>query len=112
MLGVVLALLTALLFGLSGLGQKAALPSAQRFRYRDLARNKRWLASVALGCLGALSYLAALSLAPLSSVMPILSASFVVPVVGGAALLKERVSKRQWLCVVVLVAGVALVTVS
>ncbi len=112
MWGILAALLTALLFGLSGLGQKAALPSAQRFRFRDLASNRRWLASVALGALGALSYLAALSLAPLSSVMPILSASFVVPVVGGAALLKERVSRRQWLCVSVLVIGVVLVTFS
>lgn len=105
--GVALALLAAFLFGLSALGQKAALPAKLRKRY--LLLNKRWLLSVGVGSAGGLSFLAALSAAPLPVVMPLLTASVAVPIVGGALWLKEPLRRRQWLFIALLLAGVALV---
>jgi len=109
MLGTALALITSVLFGISVAVFKYSLGGMGIFTIQGMLRNRRWFLALGIGLMGVLTYVAAMAVAPLSTVQPILSLSMVVPIVTGAILFKEKLEVWRWLCMLVLLAGIFLV---
>lgn len=108
MLGVLLSFIMALCYGISATLQKYAVSSMKKFSFRKLFKNGKWLASMVIGALGSLSYLLALRVTPISTIQVFLSLSIVIPIVAGFLFFKEKMKVVQWLCVVMIIAGVSL----
>ncbi|MFQ5647943.1 MAG: hypothetical protein ACE5FW_01790 [Candidatus Aenigmatarchaeota archaeon] len=110
MLGIALALLASVLFGISVAIFKYSMGALKTFTIQGMVKNKRWLLALAVGLAGVVVYVMAMIVAPLSTVQPILSFSMLIPVLVGAALFKEKLEVWRWLCVLVLLAGIFLVS--
>ena len=110
MLGLALALVTATLFGISVAMFKRSLGHLEHFTIKDMVKHKKWLGALVVGLVGVLTYIMAMIEAPLSTVQPILSFSMVIPILVGAALFKEKLEVWRWLFVVILLAGIFLVS--
>ena len=110
MLGLALALVTATLFGISVALFKHSLGHLEHFTIKDMVKHKKWLGALVVGLVGVLTYIMAMIEAPLSTVQPILSFSMVIPILVGAALFKEKLEVWRWLFVVILLAGIFLVS--
>jgi drug/metabolite transporter (DMT)-like permease len=74
---------------------------------RQLARRRRWRIGMLLAFLGWPLHAAALMLAPLTAVQPALAAGLLILLVAAARMLGERVSLRDVLGVLAIVAGEA-----
>ena len=109
MIGVILSLLTALLFGASVAIFKHSMGKHEKFSVKKIARNKVWLVGLAIGLLGVVAYVFAMALAPLTTVQPIISFSMVIPILAGAFIFKEKMEGWRWLLVAVLAVGIILV---
>ena len=110
MLGIALAILSATLFGISVALFKHSLGHLEHFTIKDMLRHKKWLGALIVGLVGVVTYIMAMIAAPLSTVQPMLSFSMVIPILVGAALFKEKLEVWRWLFVIVLLAGIFLVS--
>ncbi len=111
MLGIILSLVAAVCYGISAAMQKhavAKITAKKRFSFRRLLKNARWYASLGVGGIGILAYLTAMIYAPLSTVQVFLSLTLVISVLAGFMFFKERMKVKEWLCVVMIIAGVFL----
>jgi drug/metabolite transporter (DMT)-like permease len=108
MLGILLSLIVALCYGVSAAMQKYAISSMEKFSFRRLFRNKKWLASLLVGFLGTSAYLLAVKTAPLSTVQIFLSLSIIIPILAGFVFFKENLKKREWVCISLIVLGIIL----
>jgi uncharacterized membrane protein len=72
-----------------------------------LLRNRRWLAATGLGLAGWPLEIAALLLAPLTVVQPCLASGLILLLWLGVKRLDERPSRREWIAVAAIIAGVA-----
>ncbi len=109
MLGVILSLATALLFGASVAIFKHSMGKHKKFSIKDIARNRKWLAGLVIGLIGVVTYVFAMAMSPLTTVQPIISFSMVIPIMVGAFIFKEKMEGWRWLLVAVLAAGIILV---
>ena len=89
---------------------KYSMGTLKKFTLEGMVRNKRWLLALIVGLIGVITYVMAMIVAPLSTVQPILSFSMVIPILIGAALFKEKLEGWRWLFVLVLLAGIFLVS--
>ena len=62
MIGILLSLLTALLFGISVAIFKHSMKAHTDFSVRDIARNKVWLGGLVIGLMGVVAYVFAMAL--------------------------------------------------
>ena len=108
MLGVLLSLIVAICYGISATIQKYAISSMKKFSFKLLFKNRKWLVSLLVGTIGTLLYLFAVKIAPLSTVQVFLAISIIVPILAGFLFFKEKLKVREWLCVVLVIAGVFL----
>ena len=109
MLGIALSLITAFLFGLSATMQKYAIAKMKgKFSFKKMLFNVRWLGATCIGLFGIIAYVFAMRYAPLSTVQVFLALSIVVPIIAGFMFFKEKLSTREWICVVLILAGIAL----
>ena len=108
MLGVLLSLIVAVCYGISAAMQKYAISSMEKFSFRRLFKNKKWIASILVGTVGTLAYLLAMKTAPLSTVQVFLSFSIIIPILAGFVFFKEKLKMREWICVSLIVIGVIL----
>jgi multidrug transporter EmrE-like cation transporter len=108
MLGVLLSLIVAVCYGISAAMQKYAISRMERFSFRRLFKNARWLAALLVGFVGTITYLLAVKIAPLSTVQVFLSLSIIIPILVGASLFKEYLRKSEWLCVCLILVGICL----
>jgi len=74
-----------------------------------LLRRWRWLLGFALGVIGILPQVVALQLAPFVVVQPALTVGLLLVLAVAVRTLDERVGAREWIAVVAIIAGVALV---
>ena len=107
LLGIVLGIIAAVLFGVTITIQKYSLEEFRKFTLGKMVRNKHWLSSIAVGFVGALFYIQALSTEQLSTIQPMMSSiSMLVPVFFGAFFLREKMGGRRWVLIGVLVLGI------
>ena len=113
-LAIVLALVTAFLYALSNvleLTEAEQVPDEYALRVglmTRLVRRPRWLLGLLCDVFGYISQAAALALAAVVFVEPILALAIVISLILGAALTKRRLRPGDWVCAVVLSAGLAL----
>ena len=113
-LAIVLALLTAFLYALSNvleLTEAEQVPDEYALRVglmTRLVRRPRWLLGLLCDVFGYISQAAALALAAVVFVEPILALAIVISLILGAAMTKRRLRPGDWVCAVMLSAGLAL----
>jgi drug/metabolite transporter (DMT)-like permease len=111
---IVLALLTAFLYALSNvleLTEAEQVPDEYALRVglmTRLIRRPRWLLGLLCDVFGYISQAAALALASVVFVEPILALAIVISLILGAAMTKRRLRPGDWACAAVLSAGLAL----
>ena len=110
--GIILSIIAALAFGVSIALQKYSMKSVGRFSFKRIARNRVWLAALAIGIIGILMYLAALNMADLSTVQPVTSLTLAVPVLAGVFFFKEKLGGFEWALLALVVLGIVLVSIS
>jgi drug/metabolite transporter (DMT)-like permease len=108
-IGIVLALVTAICFGLSTAVQKYALSKMKKFSIKGMLKNKRWLSSLIVGAVGIAAYLFAMRLTDLSVVQSIVSVALIIPMIVGFAFFKERLVVYEWVSIILILIGVFLV---
>jgi drug/metabolite transporter (DMT)-like permease len=108
MLGVLLSLIVAICYGISAAMQKYAISKMEKFSFRHLFVNKKWLASLLVGLVGTVAYLLAVKTAPLSTVQVFLSLSIIIPILAGFVFFKEHLKDREWVCISLIVLGIVL----
>ena len=108
---VTLAVLSAFLAGLSVTMQKAGIMTAKAFSARDLLSSKRWLLSVCLAGTSFVLYTAALGMERLSVIQPLLAASVIFAAVASHHINMEKLTIKGALAVVLVFAGVLLLSV-
>ena len=108
MLGILLSLIIAVCYGISAAMQKYAISKMEKFSFRQLFKNVRWLVALLVGLVGTVTYLLAVKIAPLSTVQVFLSLSIIIPILVGASLFKEKLRTREWICVCMILVGICL----
>jgi len=113
-LAIVLALVTAFLYALSNvleLTEAEQVPDEYALRVglmTRLIRRPRWLLGLLCDVFGYISQAAALALASVVFVEPILALAIVISLILGAAMTKRRLRGADWVCAAVLSGGLAL----
>jgi drug/metabolite transporter (DMT)-like permease len=77
---------------------------------RRVVTNRHFLAGIFFMAVSFFSFLAVLSWADLSFVLPATSLSFVITTVGAKLFLKERISATRWAGILLVCVGVALIS--
>lgn len=108
--GIVLALLTSLIFGVSVTLQKHSLRNIELFTIKGILSHRMWLLALLIGFSGVGVYILAMNYAPLSTVQPILAMSMIIPIISGVIFFNERQEVHKWLFVILVIAGIALVS--
>ena len=111
-LGIVLALVASVCFGISVALQKYGLKSMKKFSFAAMVKNKRWIFALVIGIVGILLYLVALNLADLSLVQPLTSLTIIIPVIAGVAFFKEKIGGIKWALLALVIIGVVLISIS
>ena len=111
-LGIVLAIVASVCFGISVALQKYGLKSMKTFSFAGMVKNKRWILALLIGIVGILLYLAALNLADLSVVQPLASLTIIIPVIAGVLFFKEKIGGIKWALLALVVIGVILISIS
>jgi len=109
MLGLLLSVFAAVLFGFSTVLQKHCLRGLPRVSFKKVIKNKLWLLSLLIGLTGIFFYLAALKCAEISIVQPMLSISIAIPVLVGWFRFGERIGFR-WVHILLIIAGVLMLS--
>ena len=110
-LGIVLSVIAAVCFGISVAIQKYSLVDMKDFSIKKMAKNKKWGFAFLVGIVGIVIYLAALNLEQISTVQPITSLSLVIPIIAGIIWFKEKLEVKKWLFLVLVLAGIVLVSI-
>lgn len=116
--GTVVAIVSAALYDLGYVLEKRALADLPPLRtnpvalIRTVTRSRLWLAGFAAMVLGLLLQVAALTMAPVSVVQPVLAAGLVVLVAAGGPLLGERLGRRERSALLLVVGAVIAIAVS
>jgi drug/metabolite transporter (DMT)-like permease len=111
---IVLALVTAFMYALSNvleLTEAEQVPDEYALRVglmTRLVRRPRWLLGLLCDVFGYISQAAALALASVVFVEPILALAIVISLILGAAMTKRRLRPGDWVCAAVLSGGLAL----
>jgi drug/metabolite transporter (DMT)-like permease len=108
-LGLILAFITAICFGLSTAIQKYALNRMKKFSIKGMLKNKKWLSSLIVGAAGVISYLFAMRIAELSLVQSIVSLAIIIPMLVGFVFFKERLVIYEWVSIILILVGIFLV---
>ena len=109
--GLLLAVLASLCFGISVAIQKYSLNEIKNFSLKQMIKSKKWVSALGIGIVGVVIYLVALNLEPISTVQPLTSLSFIIPIIAGIAFFKEKLEVKKWAFLVLVLAGIVLVTI-
>ena len=97
--------------GMKQVGEISTLKAGELLRTAWRALTNRWfLVGLFFMALSFFSFLAVLSWADLSLVLPATSISFVITTVGAKLYLKEQISPVRWAGIVLVCVGVALIS--
>ena len=96
--------------GMKQVGEIATLNARALLRVAGRILTNRWfLVGLFFMAVSFFSFLAVLSWADLSLVLPATSVSFVITTIGAKIFLKERISLNRWVGIVLVCIGVALI---
>ena len=109
MLGIVLALVAAVLIGIGISFQRIGLKGT-KFSLR-LLRSKYWVIGNSIAVLAFLIYYFALTVEKLSIIQPLINTSIVFTVIFGYLFLREKSNKTELLLLLIIFFGVVLLTV-
>lgn len=109
MIGVILAFVTAICFGLSTAIQKYALNKMPKFSIKNMLKDRGWLSSLIVSGVGVATYLITMRLIELSLVQSIVSLAIIVPMIIGLIFFKERLVVFEWVSIILILAGIFLV---
>jgi len=112
MLGILLALLSAIFFGVAVAIQKYAFQDLKKFSLSGMATNGRWILSMVIGLSGLVIYVIALSIDDLSTVQPVASIYLLIPIFTGAFIFKEHIGGKKWSLIGLFLIGMLLVSLS
>ena len=112
MLGILLAVIAAICYGMSAVVQKYSMEVFDVFHIRQIIRHKIWILSMVIGLSGVLFYMSALTMTDLVVTQPILSISLLIHFIAGVTLFKEKLVFRQWIAIFLVILGIVLVSVS
>jgi drug/metabolite transporter (DMT)-like permease len=107
--GILLSTAAAILFGVSTVLQKQAMGRMKKFSLRALLHNRGWIGSLAVGGLGLLFYLEAVSFFDITMIQPMVTASVIIPIIAGGIMFRERLGARKWLAIFIILIGIAAV---
>ena len=110
MLGALLSILAALLFGTSTAIQKYRIRKIRKFSVRRLSRDRTWLFSVLVAVFGIVLYMVALSYESITLVQPLMSTSILIPVLAGWVFFDEKIGTK-WIHIIFIFVGVILLSV-
>jgi drug/metabolite transporter (DMT)-like permease len=97
--------------GMKQIGEIATLDLRELLRIAGRALTNRWfLVGVLFMAVSFFSFLAVLSWADLSLVLPATSISFVITTIGAKFYLQEKISLVRWAGIVLVCIGVALIS--
>ena len=97
--------------GMKQVGEIATLNTRELLRIAGRTLTNRWfLVGVLFMALSFFSFLAVLSWADLSLVLPATSISFVITTIGAKLYLQEKISPVRWAGIVLVCIGVALIS--
>jgi drug/metabolite transporter (DMT)-like permease len=110
LLGILLAIVTSLMWNIAPIVQKEALGTMERIdlggvlgQTRALFKNRRWLAGFSLSLIGGLTYLLATQLAGIVVVQPLMNVGLIALVVLSHHRLGEEIDTRAIVGVIVLI---------
>ncbi|HKQ06968.1 MAG TPA: EamA family transporter [Blastocatellia bacterium] len=97
--------------GMKQVGEIATLNGRELLRIAGRALTNKWfLFGLFFMTVSFFSFLAVLSWAALSLVLPATSVSFVITTIGAKLILKEKISSVRWAGIVLVCVGVALIS--
>ena len=97
--------------GMKEVGEISTLRLNELFKIaRRVITNRHFLAGIFFMAVSFFSFLAVLSWADLSFVLPATSLSFVISTVGAKMFLRERISPVRWAGILLVCIGVALIS--
>jgi drug/metabolite transporter (DMT)-like permease len=97
--------------GMKQVGEIATLNWRELLRIAGRALTNKWfLFGLFFMAVSFFSFLAVLSWADLSLVLPATSVSFVITTIGAKLILKEKISSVRWAGIVLVCVGVALIS--
>jgi drug/metabolite transporter (DMT)-like permease len=97
--------------GMKQVGEIATLNARELLRIAGRTLTNKWfLVGLFFMALSFFSFLAVLSWADLSLVLPATSISFVITTIGAKFFLKERINLSRWAGIVLVCIGVALIS--
>jgi len=97
--------------GMKQVGEIATLNGRELLRIAGRALTNKWfLFGLFFMAVSFFSFLAVLSWADLSLVLPATSVSFVITTIGAKLILKEKISSVRWAGIVLVCIGVALIS--
>ena len=97
--------------GMKQVGEISTLDARELLRIAGRTLANRWfLVGLFFMAVSFFSFLAVLSWADLSLVLPATSVSFVITTVGAKLFLQERISLSRWVGIVLVCLGVALIS--
>ena len=111
LLGIILSIVSSICFGLSVIIQKYSLGEMKNFSIKKMIKNKKWISAFMIGIIGVVIYLAALNLEQISTVQPLTSLSFIIPIIAGIIWFKEKLEVKKWAFLMLVLAGVVLVSI-
>lgn len=109
MLGLILALTASLLVGTTTAIQKYSLRKMKKFVPGRILKNRTWQLSIPVGVAGMVTYVISLSYESILVVQPIVSASFIIPVIAGQYIFGEKIGTK-WFHIALMLLGVVLLS--
>ncbi|MCW1297961.1 MAG: EamA family transporter [Candidatus Parvarchaeota archaeon] len=109
LLDVSIGLAIAFLFGLCAFFQKFGLKEIEKFSITGMLKSKKWLIGIFFGAVGALLYVYAVKKIEITLLQPILNLSLIFPVVFGKVFLKEEMTKKELIGIIILIVGVLII---
>jgi uncharacterized membrane protein len=109
LIDVITAIFIAFLFGLCAFFQKIGLKEIKEFSIKGMLKSRKWLIGILIGGIGALLYLYAIQKIEITLLQPILNLSLIFPVVFGKLILKEEITKKELVGIIIIVIGVLII---
>ncbi|MFQ6020508.1 MAG: EamA family transporter [Candidatus Aenigmatarchaeota archaeon] len=110
MLGeVILAIIAAVIGGLSLSIQKLGLDKVKKIRPKDLIKSKTWIAGILLALTGFTIYIYALSVGKIAIIQPLMETAMVFSIIFNYLLFREKLSRFEGFCFILVFIGIILI---
>ncbi len=102
-------MISAFLLGISTAMQKYSMSKMKNFSFKNLMKSNIWIGSLAITIVAGILYIISLQKINLGLSQIIFSSSFLVPVLIGAFVFREKMGIKKWIAVTSIIIGIILV---